>query len=138
MKTDYMVIGKVRNHKNVSRLVQGIEDKGYTCYNFLSKPATPDTPDLPWEEQMKILESCTDFWNDSVHHHHFEADMAGLINADTIVFLLPGGKASHMEAGVAYGLGKRMVIIGEVENPETLYLMFNEHYPTIESFLVSF
>ena len=137
MKTDYMVIGRVRNHENILRLVHGIEAKGFSCYNFLSKPATPDTPHLPWEEQMKILESHPDFWNDPVHQHHFETDMDGLKNADTIVMLLPAGKAAHMEAGVAYGLGKKMVLIGQPENPETLYMMFGMHYQDIESFLNS-
>ncbi|MDC1205322.1 hypothetical protein N8083_00545 [Candidatus Pacebacteria bacterium] len=137
MKTDYMVIGRVRNSENITRLVEGIEAKGFSCYNFLSKPATPDTPDLPWEEQMEVLESHPDFWNDPVHRDHFETDMAGLKNADTIVLLLPAGLAAHMEAGASYGLGKKMVIIGEVEKPETLYLMFGERYPDIESFLES-
>ncbi len=130
-----MVIGRVRNYENVLRLVRGIEESGFTCYNFLSKPATPDCPDLPWEEQMKLLESHPDFWNDPVHQEHFKTDMDGLKNADTIVMLLPAGKAAHMEAGAAYGLGKKMILIGEVENPETLYLMFEKRYPTIESFL---
>ncbi|OGG65428.1 hypothetical protein A3I99_01605 [Candidatus Kaiserbacteria bacterium RIFCSPLOWO2_02_FULL_45_11b] len=137
MKTDYMIIGRVRNSENILRLVHGIESKGFTCYNFLSKPASPNAADLPWEEQMAILESHPDFWNDPIHHHHFVTDMNGLKNADTIVMLLPAGKAAHMEAGVAHGLGKKMVIIGEVENPETLYLMFEERYPDIESFLNS-
>ncbi len=135
MKTDYTVIGRVRNSENVLRLIQGIKEKGFSCYNFLSKPANPDTPDLPWEEQMKILESHPDFWNDPVHQHHFRADMDALKNAETVVMLLPAGKAAHMEAGAAYGLGKKLVLIGEVENPETLYLMFEKRYPTIESFL---
>lgn len=132
-----MVIGRVRNSENVLRLVEGIKSKGFSCYNFLDKPATPDTPDLPWEEQMAILESHPDFRNDPVHRHHFVTDMDGLKNADTIVMLLPAGKAAHMEAGVAYGLGKKMVMVGEIENPETLYLMFEESYPDIESFLNS-
>jgi len=135
MKTNYMVIGRVRNSENITRLVEGIEAKGFSCYNFLSKPATPDTPDLPWEEQMEVLESHPDFWNDPVHRDHFETDMAGLKNADTIVLLLPAGLAAHMEAGASYGLGKKMVLIGEVEKPETLYLMFNERYADIETFL---
>ena len=80
MKTDYMVIGRVRNSENILLLIKGIEDKGYSCYNFLSKPATPDTPDLPWEEQMRILESHPDFWNDPVHQDHFKTDMDGLKN----------------------------------------------------------
>ena len=54
MKTDYMVIGRVRNSENIQRLVDGIEAKGFTCYNFLHKPAVPDNPDLPWEKQMEI------------------------------------------------------------------------------------
>jgi hypothetical protein len=137
MKTDYMVIGRVRNSENILRLVHGIESKGFSCYNFLHKPVTPDSPDLSWEEQMAILESHPDFWNDPVHHHHFKTDMDGLKNADTIVMLLPGGKAAHMEAGVAHGLGKKMILVGEIENPETLYLMFEEKYPDIESFLDS-
>ena len=137
MKTDYMVIGRVRNSENVLRLIKGIEDKGYSCYNFLAKPCTPESEGLPWVDQMNILESSEDFWNDPNHRRHFEEDMAGLRSADTIVLLLPAGKAAHMEAGVSYGLNKNMVIIGEVENPETLYLMFEKRYPDIESFLDS-
>ena len=137
MKTDYIVIGRVRNSENIQRLVDGIEAKGYSCYNFLHKPAAPDTPDLSWEEQMKILESHPDFWNDSVHRDHFETDMSGLRNAETVVMLLPAGMAAHMEAGVSYGLNKNMILIGEVEKPETLYLMFQERYSDIESFLES-
>ena len=86
---------------------------------------------------MAILESHPDFWNDPVHQEHFETDMEGLRNANTVVMLLPAGKATHMEAGAAYGLGKKLILIGEVENPETFYLMFTEHYPDIESFLAS-
>lgn len=137
MKTDYMVIGRVRNSENVLRLVRGIENKGYTCYNFLSKPTVPGKSHLSREEQMEILESHPDFWNDSFHKDHFQTDMNGLKNANTIVFLLPGGKAAHMEAGTAYGLGKKLILIGEVEKPETLYLMFDERYPDMDSFLAS-
>tara|TARA_B100000745_G_C20151207_1_gene394679 strand:+ start:3270 stop:3686 length:417 start_codon:yes stop_codon:yes gene_type:complete len=137
MKTDYMVIGRVRNSENILKLVKGIEDRGYSCYNFLSKPCTPESEGLPWEEQMDILESHEDFWNDTNHREHFETDMNGLRNAETIVMLLPAGMAAHMEAGVSFGLNKKMVLIGEVEKPETLYLMFEERYPDIESFLES-
>lgn len=137
MKTDYTVLSRVRNSENVPRLIKGIEDKGYSCYNFLHKPAAPEKAHLSWEEQIEYLESHPDFWNDPNHRKHFETDLEGLKNAETAITLLPAGKAAHMESGVAFGLGKKLILIGEVENPETLYLMFDERYPDIESFLDS-
>jgi hypothetical protein len=46
MQTDYMVIGRSRNAHNIQRLVDGIESNGYSCYNFLNIPASPENPDL--------------------------------------------------------------------------------------------
>ena len=62
MKTDYMVIGRVRNSENITRLVEGIEAKGFSCYNFLHKPAAPEVAHLSWEEQMNFLESHEGEW----------------------------------------------------------------------------
>jgi len=134
MKTDYYVAGRVRNSENILRLNKGIKDKGYSCYSFLKEPGVMEESHLPFEEQIDLMESHPDFWTDPVHRHHFEEDMAGLKNANTVVVLLPAGLASHMEAGASYGLGKKLILIGAVEKPETLYLMFDERYPDIESF----
>lgn len=135
MKTDYTVIGRVRNSENITNLIESIRSRGYSCYDFLHKPAAPEHPELSWNEQMDIMESTEDFWTDDNYKNHFETDLAGLKNAETVVMLLPAGMATHMEAGAAYGFGKKLILIGEVEKPETLYLMFNEHYPTVEAFL---
>lgn len=135
MQTDYMVIGRSRNVHNIQRLVDGIEAKGYSCYNFLNIPASPENPDLSWEEQMKIAESHPNFWNSADYKETFQKDMAGLKNANTIIMLLPAGLAARMEAGVVFGLNKKLILIGDVEKPETLYLMFKERYKDIDSFL---
>ena len=132
-----MVIGRVRNAENMMKLVNGLEGRGKTCYHCLHKPAVLEAKDLSWQAQMDILESHEDFWNDSNHKNLFETDMEGLRNADTVVMLLPAGMATHMEAGVAYGLGKKLILIGEVEKPETLYHMFEERYKDIDSFLLT-
>jgi len=137
MKTDYTVLARTRNAENVWGLVRGIEEKGYTCYNFLHQPVAPELAHLPSKEQIEHLESHPDFWNDPTHRNIFENDLEGLKNAKIAIMLLPAGKAAHMESGVAFGLGKRLILIGEVEKPETLYLMFEERYPDIESFLDS-
>jgi hypothetical protein len=137
MKTDYMVIGRVRNPDNINRLAKGIQNKGYSCYNFLEKESAPVLAHMTFQEQLEHFEKMDDFWSDPSHRYYYEHDMQGLKNADTIVMLLPAGLAAHMEAGVSYGLGKKLILIGGVEKPETLYLMFEERYPDIESFLAS-
>ena len=60
--------------------------------------------------------------------------MAGEKNSDVFVMLLPVGKSCHIEAGVAYGLGKKCILIGEQKEAESLYLIFNEIHSTVEDF----
>jgi hypothetical protein len=137
LMTDYTVIGKFRNSEKVRALIASIRNKGKTCYDFTAKPADPNSPDAPFEDQMSTLESHPDFLNDPVHRLHYERDLAGLKNANIVVLLLPAGTSAHMEAGIAFGLGKKLVLIGNPEKPETLYLIFDEYFNTVDEFLAS-
>jgi len=132
---DYSVIGRYRNRENVRKLIEAIRAKGYSCYDFTAKPADPKNPDGTAEEQMRAVESHPDYLNDPVHKYHFETDLNGLVNAEVIALLLPAGNSAHMEAGIAYGLHKKLILIGKPEKPETLYYIFNEHYDSPEDFL---
>ncbi len=67
----------------------------------------------------------------------FDNDMNGQKNSDVFVMLLPAGKSCHIEAGAAYGMGKKCILIGEQKEAESLYLIFNDIYPTVEAFLTS-
>jgi len=40
--------------------------------------------------------------------------------------VLPAGQAAHIEAGIAYGLGKPCYAVGPVERSETLYRIFDD------------
>ncbi len=133
--TDYTVIGKFRNSRNVRALITAIRNQGKTCYDFTAKPADPDNPYAPFDDQMVTLESHPDFLNDSVHRFHYERDLDGLKNADTVILLLPAGTSAHIEAGIAFGLGKKLILIGKPEKPETLYFIFDEYHDTVEAFL---
>jgi len=135
--TDYTIISKFRNKEQCEYLVGKIREKGKTCYNFCDSPADPNNPGGEPEEQMKVFEGVTDFFNDEYYQHVFEKDLEGLKNAETVIMLLPAGNATHMEAGIAFGLGKNLVMIGEPEKSETLYLMFKKRYGNIEEFLNS-
>lgn len=135
--TDYMVIGKFRNKENVQRLIEGIRSKGKTCYDFSAKPANPSSPHSSPEDQMAALESHGDFLNDPIHKDHYERDLAGLRGAKTVVLLLPAGTSAHIEAGIAFGDGKKLILVGKPEKPETLYYIFDEYYEDSEEFLRS-
>ncbi len=133
--TDYTIISRYRNKDAVETLVASLRAKGKTCYNFCDIPGDPHNPDASVEAQMQAHESVVDFYNDPHFKSTFETDLAGLKNATTVIMLLPAGNAAHMEAGIAYGLGKKLILIGEIEKPETLYLIFEERYKTTEEFL---
>lgn len=136
--TDYIVIGRFRNKENTQALVEAIRAKGKTCYDFAAKPAAPANPTASGEEQMTILESHPDYLHDPIHKDHYEKDMAGLKEAERVVLLLPAGTSAHIEAGIAFGLGKKLILIGTPEKPETLYYIFDKHYDNVDEFLHSF
>lgn len=133
--TDYTVLSKFRNKEKVEHLIGKIREKGKTCYNFCDVPADPNNPEAHPEEQMKMFESVKDFHSDGYFKYIFEKDMKGLKEAEKVIVLLPAGNSVHIEAGIAYGLGKPLILIGELEKPESLYLIFQERYKTVEEFL---
>ncbi len=65
----------------------------------------------------------------------FENDMNAEREAKALILLLPAGKSAHIEAGVAYGMGKECILVGEQKEAESLYLIFDKHYDNPEAFL---
>lgn len=135
--TDYTLISKFRNKEQCELLIEKLSQKGKTCYNFCTLPADPNNADAHPEDQMKAFESVKDFYNDAYFKKVFEEDLEGLKNAEKVILLLPAGTSAHMEAGIAFGFGKPLILIGEPEKPETLYLVFNERYKNIDEFLAT-
>ena len=68
-------------------------------------------------------------------------DLEGEKNSKNLLLVLPAGKAAHIEAGIAYGLGKNCYAIGEYEATDTLYNIFEsifENDDDLENFLKSY
>ncbi|OGI28660.1 MAG: hypothetical protein A2288_00765 [Candidatus Moranbacteria bacterium RIFOXYA12_FULL_44_15] len=133
--TDYTVLSKFRNKENCEYLVNELKKRGKTCYNFCSTPADPDNPDGHPEDQMKAFENVQNFFEDKHFKKVFKEDLDGLRNAEKVIMLLPAGNSVHIEAGIAYGLEKPLILIGKPEKPDSLYLIFKERYDTMEEFL---
>ena len=56
----------------------------------------------------------------------FEHDLEGEKSSDNLLLVLPAGKSAHIEAGIAYGLGKKCYAIGEYDVTDSLYLIFDK------------
>lgn len=131
---DFFISGRWRNKDKILALTNNIRAKGYSAYCFLEAPHSIDRVQNDPEEDMKAFEKLN--WRKSPYIREvFENDIAGEQNSDTFVMLLPAGKSCHVEAGVAYGLGKKCILIGEQKEAESLYLIFNEVYVTENDFL---
>jgi hypothetical protein len=133
-KYDFFVSGKWRNKDNVLNLTKNIREKGYSVYCFLESEHSThrinNDPNVDMQEFEKL-----DWRTDTYIKKIFENDMEGERNSSTFVMLLPAGKSCHIEAGVAYGLGKKCILIGEQKEAESLYLIFDEVYPSEKEFL---
>ena len=132
MISSFPVNGEIK--KKILKLTDDIRQKDYTVYCFFeSKMSTPRLNNDP-EEEMENFEKL-DWKTDPLIKEMFEADLEAERNSDTFVMLLPAGKSCHIEAGVAFGLGKKCILIGAQKEAESLYLIFDEVYQTEKEFL---
>ena len=68
----------------------------------------------------------------------FNQDLTNERISKNFLLVLPAGKSGHIEAGIAYGLGKKCYAIGEYEATDTLYNIFEEIFSNddeLEEFL---
>lgn len=142
MKYQYCIISRWRNRQKVEELTRKIRGKNKTVYSFIEGDgADYELKDLEQkyepEEFMKKYESIPNWKNDSRVGEIFKIDMDALKQSENVILLLPAGKSAHIEAGVAYGLGKNCIVIGEQKETESLYLIFNEFYSTTDDFIQS-
>lgn len=138
MHYDYFIACRWRNKDNVLDLAGKLRAKGkmvYTCFD--SEQTLADKEKNP-EEAMKEFEATQNWESDENIKKIFKTDMNALRNSETLILLLPAGKSAHIEAGAAFGLGKRCVLIGEQKEAESNYLIFNETYSSPDKFLKTF
>ncbi|MRH41348.1 group-specific protein [Aquibacillus halophilus] len=51
-----------------------------------------------------------------MHKRVGEAERAAIVKSDFVVVILPGGKGTHTEFGMALGLGKRIYVYSETDD----------------------
>lgn len=135
----YFIALRWRNKDKALELYDKLKQKAgkdnvYCCFdNKYSSHLVEQDP----EETMKDFENIKDWRNDEFVKNIFKTDLDELKKADAVILLLPAGKSAHMEIGIAYGMGKKCILVGKAEETESLYLIFDEFYDTIDDFIDS-
>lgn len=137
MQYDFFIAARYRNKDAVLELARKIRECGKTVYCFVESDASAThvgSVDSEPEQAMHQFETLENWQNHPAVREVFDTDMNALRAAETLILLLPAGKSAHVEAGAAYGMGKRCILIGEQKTTESLYLIFSEFYSTIDDF----
>ena len=125
-KYEFFIAGRTRNKKNILRICEIFDKYNISYYCFLKNEDSwgfGNENQTPEEKQAEFekLELKSD-----VVLNLFIQDLEGERNSKNLLLVLPAGKAAHIEAGIAYGLGKKCYAIGEYEGTDTLYNIFEK------------
>ncbi len=127
MKYQYFIASSYKNKENIIELTAKLRQQGKTVYSFLETN--------PLEKSIAEEIDVKNWRSSEMNKFIFEKDMQPLKDSENLILLLPACKSGHIEAGVAYGLGMNCILIGEPEEVDSLYLIFNEDYPSIDEFI---
>lgn len=134
MRTDFIVAGRTRNIPQILKVCDALDsiNKSYYCFaknEESHKKAGFNLHDSP--ENLANAYEKSDLNSDNIRTI-FEDDLNGLKSANNLIMVLPAGSSSHIEAGIAYGLGKKCYAVGPYEKTDSLYLIFDKIFEDID------
>lgn len=119
----------------VQKMTEELVQRGYEVYSFLQSGANLTTG-VSIGEELKMFGKAMQNWeNDPDIKKIFDSELEGLKSSDMIVLVQPVGHSSLLEAGIGYGMGKKVVTVGPIEQPEVFYLICHGFYTDLDSFL---
>ena len=141
MKYDFFVASRWRNKDTVLELAKKTREKGKNMYTFIET----DGEEYELRKYEKSLEpdkfmqhfESRNWQTDKAVREVFHVDLSAMKEAKAVILLLPAGKSAHIEIGIAYGLGKECILIGEQKEAESSYCIFEKVFPTIDDFIAS-
>ncbi|WP_144763984.1 hypothetical protein [Curtobacterium sp. 9128] len=124
--SEFFIAGSWRNRAAVLNVVEALDRADAASYSFVRAEYDEDATVLA------VPGGADDAALDSMPVRKlFEQDLAALRAAEHFVLVLPAGAAAHIEAGIAFGLGKRCWAVGPVDRSETLYRIFESMSPDV-------
>ena len=125
-KYDFFIAGRTRNREKILRICDIFENLNISHYFFLKNEQSHNEAGLDINDRnLADKFEKMDLKSNAVQTV-FRHDMEGERNSKNFLLVLPAGKSAHIEAGVAYGLGKKCYAIGEYDVTDSLYLIFDK------------
>ena len=126
MKYEFFIAGKTRNKDYILSICDLFDKYNISYYCFLKNDETMNSygnNNQSVEENMQIFENL-DLKSDIVLKI-FNEDLDAEKASKNFLLVLPAGKSGHIEAGIAYGMGKKCYAIGEYDGTDSLYNIFD-------------
>jgi len=141
-KYDFFIAGKTRNKDVILKICDIFDKHNISYYCFLKNEDSMKSyadGDVSVEERMAIFENL-DLKSEPVLRI-FNEDLDAQKNSKNFLLVLPAGKAGHIEAGIAYGMGNKCYAIGEFDATDSLYNIFEiifKDNKELEEFLMNY
>ena len=138
-KYEFFIAGKTRNKDNILKICDIFDRHNISYYCFLKNDETMNSygeDNQTEEEKMQVFENLE--LKSEIVLKIFEEDLESEKKAKNFLLVLPAGKSGHIEAGIAYGMGKKCYAIGEYDATDSLYNIFEtifENEKELEDFL---
>ena len=138
-KYEFFIAGKTRNKNNILKICDIFDKYNISYYCFLKNDDTMNSygeEDQTEEEKMQVFENLG--LKSDIVLNIFKQDLDNEKVCKNLLLVLPAGKSGHIEAGIAYGMGKKCYAIGEFDATDSLYNIFENIFESeqqLEEFL---
>lgn len=134
-KYSFFIAGRWRNKDNVKAALETVRASGKTAYCFIENSYEGEAVEFKMDGDPDIFMKQSEELDqdDPFIRKIFDADISAERESENFLLVLPAGIAGHVEAGAAYGMGKKCYALGKLEKTETLYCIFEEIFPDLKS-----
>ena len=135
MKKEYefFIAGRTRNKEMILKICDMFDRHNVSYYCFLKNDETMNSygnENQTNEEKMQEFERLG--LKSDIVLNIFNQDLEAEKSSNKLLLVLPAGKSGHIEAGIAYGMGKECYAIGEYDATDSLYNIFENIFETEE------
>ena len=139
-KYEFFVAGRTRNKEQILKICDIFDKYNIAYYCFLKNDETMNSygNDNQTVEEKQLEFERLGLKSDTVLKI-FNEDLENEKLSKNFLLVLPAGKSGHIEAGIAYGMGKKCYAIGEYDTTDSLYNIFDEIFTDsheLEEFLL--